>query len=59
MAKFREISGISKHDIEEKLMFHPKFRQHVYRLQGKKRYIDIKPAFKSIRELMKENDNLI
>lgn len=52
--RFMEISGISKHDLEEKLMPHPTFNQHVYRLDGRKRYIDIKPALDSIRQIMKE-----
>ncbi|WP_434121610.1 hypothetical protein [Salinicoccus roseus] len=54
MPQFLEISGISRHDMEEKLMPHPQFKQHVYRLDGRKRYIDIKPALGSIRKIMKE-----
>ena len=54
MARFREISGISRHDIEEKLMINPQFRQHVYRLNGQKRYVDIKPALRAIREIMEK-----
>ena len=56
MVKFREISGISRHDIEEKLMPLPQFRQHVYRLSGQKRYVDVKPALEVVREVMEGVD---
>lgn len=51
--QFIEISGISKYDLEYKLMPHERFKQHVYRFDGHKRYIDIRPALDSIRSIMK------
>lgn len=51
--RFIKISGISKFDLEEKLMVNPIFTEHVYRLQGTKRYIDIKPALESVRKIMR------
>ena len=52
--EFIEISGISKWDLEQKFMPHPEFKQHVHRLDGQKRYIDIKPALEAIRNIFRE-----
>lgn len=51
--QFIEISGISKYDLEYKLMPHPQFKQHVYRFDGHKRYIDVQPALNSVKNIMK------
>ncbi|WP_020006099.1 hypothetical protein [Salinicoccus albus] len=52
--RFIEISGISKHDLEEKIFPHPDFKQYVYQPGGRKRYIEVQPAMDSIRKIMRE-----
>lgn len=52
--KFIEISGISKWDIEHKFMPHPKFKEHVYQMEGRKRYVDVHPALETMRKIFKE-----
>lgn len=50
---FIEISGVSKWDMENKFIPHPDFKKHVYKLDGNKRYIDVKPALETMRKIFK------
>jgi hypothetical protein len=52
--EFIEISGISTWDMENTFIPHPDFQAHVYKLNGNKRYIDIKPALEAARKIFKE-----